>query len=69
MRSMRLRAETDAALVKQAKREGLSINEAVEEAVRVWLRSSQRGERAVPKPKAVAPTPRSQVTPRFKKGK
>lgn len=59
MRSMRLRSEVDAQLVKKAKREGLSINEAVEAAVLAWV-----GKAQPPKPKAVSRS--RQVTPRFK---
>lgn len=36
MRSMRLPAEVDARLVTKAERKGLSINQAVEAAVREW---------------------------------
>lgn len=57
MRSMRLRSEVDARLVKKAKAEGLSINQAVEAAVSAW----------VGQPAKRAPVRSRQVQPRFKK--
>lgn len=38
MRSMRLRAEVDARLVAKAEKLGISVNEAVEIAVKRWTR-------------------------------
>jgi predicted HicB family RNase H-like nuclease len=57
MRSMRLRAEVDARLVAKAKREGLSINQAVEQAVMLWTATTATKK----------PSRSRQVQPRFKK--
>ena len=72
MRSMRLRTEVDALLIKKAKSEGLSINQAVEAAVRQWVGKTQPPKRTPStNNRSDASRERSarsrQVTPRFKK--
>jgi hypothetical protein len=80
MRSMRLRAEVDAALVKRAQAEGISINEATELAVIAWTanmegatvrhldgnpRNNDLANLTIDRP--TKPTRTRTVTPRFKK--